>query len=238
MLTTANESGNNPDDPAKRDPLDFVLWQRGKPGDPTWESPWGPGRPGWHIECTAMATRYLGEQIDIHGGGADLVFPHHSCEIAQTELATGKRPFARFWMHAGLVWLDGEKMSKSRGNLVFVRDALKEHDPDTLRWYLLNVHYREEFDYHSAYVHMAGERLSDLRAALRIQGGAGAPLDLAAARQAFDAALADDLNTPHALEILQDATRQVHTAGAEQRDIHTAQDTLAEMAGVLGMQAG
>jgi L-cysteine:1D-myo-inositol 2-amino-2-deoxy-alpha-D-glucopyranoside ligase len=235
MLELANERGNTPDDPRKDDPLDFVLWQRGEPGDPTWDSPWGPGRPGWHIECSAMATRYLGNQIDIHGGGADLLFPHHSCEIAQTELATGERPFARFWLHAGLVWLDGAKMSKSLGNLVFVRDALEEHDADTLRWYLLDKHYREEFNYEPAKVAEAREPVEKLRAALALTGGTGPELSLREAKNAFDGVLGDDLNTPDALEALRIATRYVHAAAAEERDIRAAQRTLQEMANVLGL---
>jgi cysteinyl-tRNA synthetase len=117
MLAVANERGNVPDDPNKRDPLDFILWQAAKPGEPTWDSPWGAGRPGWHIECSAMSIQQLGETVDIHGGGADLIFPHHECEIAQSENATGVKPFARLWMHAAMVEYLGEKMSKSLGNL-------------------------------------------------------------------------------------------------------------------------
>ncbi|RLT31282.1 MAG: cysteine--tRNA ligase, partial [Chloroflexi bacterium] len=147
LLKTANERGNNPNDPNKTDPLDFVLWRTSNPGEPTWPSPWGPGRPGWHIECTAMSTRYLGDQLDIHGGGRDLVFPHHPSEIVQTEGYTGKRPFTRFWVHGGLTWLDGAKMSKSLGNLVFVRDAVLQQSPDSIRWYLASFPYREDFNY-------------------------------------------------------------------------------------------
>src|SRR5258706_10644421 len=125
MLATANQRGNFPDDPNKRDPLDFVLWQAAKPGEPTWPSPWGPGRPGWHIECSAMSMRYLGPKIDIHSGGADLIFPHHTCEIAQSEHYTGQKPFVRYWFHIAMVELAGEKMSKSLGNMIFVTDLLK-----------------------------------------------------------------------------------------------------------------
>src|SRR5438105_9125871 len=137
-LATANERGNFPDDPNKRDPLDFVLWQAQQPGEPAWPSPWGPGRPGWHIECSAMAIEYLGPTIDIHGGGSDLVFPHHTCEIAQSENATGERPFVKIWMHCGMVGLDGEKMSKSLGNLVLARDLLNRCSADVIRVMLLS----------------------------------------------------------------------------------------------------
>lgn len=130
MLSVANERGNFPDDKRKRDPLDFVLWQAQAPDEPAWSSPWGPGRPGWHIECSSMVIHYLGPQIDIHGGGADLAFPHHSCEIAQSEHATGKVPFVRYWMHTGMVYQGGEKMSKSLGNLTLVRELLKDVSPD------------------------------------------------------------------------------------------------------------
>lgn len=142
MLTIANERGNFPDDKRKKAPLDFVLWQAQAPGEPAWDSPWGPGRPGWHIECSSMSMHYLGEQIDIHGGGADLAFPHHTCEIAQSEHATGKAPFVRTWMHAGMVYQDGEKMSKSLGNLTLVSNLLKDYSADAIRIVLLSHHYR------------------------------------------------------------------------------------------------
>ncbi|NTW97737.1 MAG: class I tRNA ligase family protein, partial [Oscillochloris sp.] len=234
LLVTANQRGNNPGDSRKRDPLDFVLWQTGKPGDPTWESPWGLGRPGWHIECSAMATRYLGEQIDIHGGGADLIFPHHPCEIAQTEPVTGKRPFVQIWMHAGLVWLDGEKMSKSLGNLVFARDALREHGADTLRWYLLSEHYREEFDYQPAEIARHGEAVQLMCAALAASSGADMPLHHEVQCSEFAAAMADDLNTPTALAVLHIMAGNILRAAADGRDVSACQAALRERAGALG----
>ncbi|HRC74842.1 MAG TPA: cysteine--tRNA ligase, partial [Kouleothrix sp.] len=189
MLKVANERGNIPDDPNKNDPLDFVLWQAAAPGEPTWQSPWGPGRPGWHIECTSMSTRYLGEQIDIHGGGRDLIFPHHPSEIAQTEAYSGKRPFVRFWMHGGMAFLGGEKMSKSLGNMVFIRDALNQHSADALRWYLLSFPYRDDFHYQRDGVVAAEAQLARLRDALAASGGSGPALDAAGARDAYFAAL-------------------------------------------------
>ncbi|MCU0493288.1 MAG: cysteine--tRNA ligase [Chloroflexaceae bacterium] len=236
LLATANQRGNNPNDPLKRDPLDFVLWQTGKPGDPSWESPWGMGRPGWHIECSAMATRYLGPQLDIHGGGRDLLFPHHPCEIAQTEPVTGVKPFAHVWMHAGLVWLDGEKMSKSLGNLVFARDALKEHGPNILRWYLLTTPYREEFFYERAEVSRTREPLGLVEGALAATSGSGTPLEVSRQRDAFAAALNDDLNTPLALAHILELSRAILAASDDARDISTAQATLREVTGVLGLQ--
>lgn len=234
LLKVANERGNNPADPYKRDPLDFVLWHTGKPGDPTWESPWGLGRPGWHIECSAMAMRYLGPQIDLHGGGSDLIFPHHSCEIAQSEPFSGKRPFSRFWLHSGMVSLDGTKMSKSLGNLVFIHKALQEHDSNALRWYLLSVPYRDELHYERTGVVEAEYDVARVREALACTSGSNTSLDATRARDAFDAALADDMNTPEALQVLRTLAKDVCTAAAEGRDVEAARTLLAESVNVIG----
>ncbi|MGQ9683036.1 MAG: class I tRNA ligase family protein, partial [Anaerolineae bacterium] len=142
-LRVANDHGNHPDDPLKEDPLDPVLWQAHRPGEPAWSSPWGQGRPGWHIECAALSMGRLGPQIDVHGGGADLVFPHHEAEIALAQAITQREPFARFWLHTGLVCYRGAKMSKSLGNLILVGDLLQRYDPDALRLYLASHHYRQ-----------------------------------------------------------------------------------------------
>ena len=146
MLPIANDRGNVPDLPGKRDPLDFVLWQPSAADEPSWPSPWGAGRPGWHIECSAMSIEYLGPRFEIHGGGGDLVFPHHESEIAQSEGATGERPFVEWWMHAGMLRFADEKMSKSLGNLVLVRDLLASYPGDAIRHYLISHHYRHEVD--------------------------------------------------------------------------------------------
>ena len=196
MLELAAENGGKPDDPAKRDPLDFVLWQPSLPDEPAWESRWGPGRPGWHIECSALVLRELGETIDIHGGGRDLVFPHHECETAQSEAVTGK-PFVRLWFHVGLVGLDGTKMSKSLGNLVFVGDLCKEWDAPAVRLALLAHHYRGDWDWRTdSDMPEAAARLALWRSVCGGDGDGSA--GLAAAR----AALADDLDTPGALRAL------------------------------------
>ena len=147
MLPIANERGNVPHMPGKRDPLDFVLWQPSAPDEPAWPSAWGPGRPGWHIECSAMSMTYLGDRFSVHGGGADLIFPHHESEIAQSEGATGVTPFADFWLHTGMVQHEGEKMSKSLGNLVLVRDLLEKYPATAIRHRLLSCHYRAEPSY-------------------------------------------------------------------------------------------
>jgi L-cysteine:1D-myo-inositol 2-amino-2-deoxy-alpha-D-glucopyranoside ligase len=143
MLPIANARGNDPDDPRKRHPLDFILWQAQSAGEPAWESPWGPGRPGWHIECSTLAQHFLGETIDIHGGGSDLLFPHHESEIAQAECLTGQEPFARWWFHTAMVQLAGRKISKSLGNLIMVQDLLREYSPDAIRLFLAGHHYRQ-----------------------------------------------------------------------------------------------
>ena len=147
MVALARQWRDNPDDPAKRDPLDFVLWQRARPGEPAWESRWGPGRPGWHVECSTLALRELGETIDLHGGGADLLYPHHECERAQSEAVTGK-PFARHWLHQALVHYEGSKMSKSLGNLVFVHELRERHEPMAIRLALMSQHYRTPWPWH------------------------------------------------------------------------------------------
>jgi L-cysteine:1D-myo-inositol 2-amino-2-deoxy-alpha-D-glucopyranoside ligase len=188
MLELARERGGNPDDPNKRDPLDFVLWQPSADDEPSWESLWGPGRPGWHIECSALAMRELGTTIDLHGGGGDLIFPHHECEAAQSEAATGE-PFVRHWMHQAMVRLDGEKMSKSLGNLVFVSDLRKEWDTRAIRLAILAHHYRTPWEWEDDLLPAAAQRLEAWVAA-----GAGD-----GALEAVRAHLDDDLDTPGAI---------------------------------------
>ncbi len=238
MLTTANANGNYPDDPNKEDPLDFVLWQAAKPGEPSWESPWGPGRPGWHIECSALSLGYLGEQIDIHGGGSDLIFPHHSCEIAQSERYTGVAPFARYWVHTAMVRQDGEKMSKSRGNMTFVRDVLRAHHPDALRLYLLDHHYREVWEYQPAGPATMDEPAARLREAATVSAGdsgAGPALDVTRQRERFFNALDDDLQTSDAVALCREVAAAILQAAEEGARVGAARGTLREMAGVLGL---
>jgi L-cysteine:1D-myo-inositol 2-amino-2-deoxy-alpha-D-glucopyranoside ligase len=197
MLAYAAERGGNVDDPHKRDPLDFVLWQPSADDEPSWESLWGPGRPGWHIECSALALRELGSTVDLHGGGADLIFPHHECERAQSEAATGE-PFVRHWMHQAMVRMDGEKMSKSLGNLVFVSDLLKAWDPMAVRLVIVENHYRTQWEWDETRIDRAAERLERWRAA----GEGTAALD------AVRAALDDDLDTPAAVAAIDQAAGQ------------------------------
>ena len=196
MLPLANERGNIPDMPGKRDPLDFVLWQRSLPDEPAWESPWGPGRPGWHIECSAMSMAYLGTRFELHGGGADLLFPHHESELAQSEGATGHRPFVGWWAHVGMLSYEGDKMSKSLGNLVLV-SRLREQgvDPMAVRLAILAHHYREDWEWTDAGLEHAVARLERWRTALSGNGGPDATSTIEAIRTA----LADDLDAPAAL---------------------------------------
>jgi L-cysteine:1D-myo-inositol 2-amino-2-deoxy-alpha-D-glucopyranoside ligase len=235
MLPIANERGNYPDDPKKQDPLDFVLWQAASPGEPTWPSPWGDGRPGWHIECSAMATRYLGPSIDIHGGGSDLIFPHHECEIAQSENATGVEPFSRHWVHVGLVEYQGEKMSKSLGNLVLVSDVLGSYSSDTFRLYAFSHHYREAWQYEDDAIGSWSRLADDLADAVELpSNGFGEYLDVSPLRLRFLNAMEDDLDTAAAIEALSDIAREVLEAN-DDSDVRDAQQTLVELSGVLGL---
>ena len=194
MLAYAAERGGNVEDPNKRDPLDFVLWQPSDDGEPSWDSLWGPGRPGWHIECSALALRELGTTIDLHGGGTDLIFPHHECEAAQSQAATGE-PFVRHWMHQAMVRMDGEKMSKSRGNLVFVSELRKHWDAMAIRLLIVANHYRTAWEWHDDLLVEASDRLDVWRAAGEGTGG----LD------AVRACLDDDLDTPGAVAAIDEA---------------------------------
>jgi L-cysteine:1D-myo-inositol 2-amino-2-deoxy-alpha-D-glucopyranoside ligase len=202
MLPIANQRGNYPEDPNKRDPLDFVLWQAKKPGEPSWRSPWGDGRPGWHIECTAMSTKYLGEIVDIHGGGGDLVFPHHESSIAQSECYTGK-PFVRYWMHTGMVRYNGEKMSKSLGNLVFIRDVRSLLSPNEVRLRLLTNHYRLPWEFTGWEMEKFKGMNGLFKAAWHAASGIGEAFDYSSEEKAFFEAMDDDFDTPRAIEVLQ-----------------------------------
>jgi len=220
----------------KDDPLDFALWKGAKPGEPAWDSPWGQGRPGWHIECSAMAYTALGEQIDIHGGGMDLIFPHHENEIAQTEGFTGKPPFARIWMHNALLQLGQEKMSKSVGNLVTIHEALEQYGPDALRIFVVTSHYRSPVTYSDEALEAAKAGAERLRAAAFIDSPAGETAgDGSGARRRFEQAMDDDLNTPRALATLFDLAREINRSRAEGKDVSDLQATLRELASVLGL---
>jgi len=225
----------------KEDPMDFVLWKASKPGEPEWASPWGPGRPGWHIECSTMSLTYLGETIDIHGGGQDLVFPHHENEIAQSESFTGIKPFAKYWLHNGLVQLGEEKMSKSLGNLITIKDALDKdkynYSADALRIFVLSSHYRSPLTYTEEVVKAAQVGVERLQRAIsRCEAsGTGEPLNTEPYRQRFIEAMDDDFNTPQALATLFDLAREINRADEAGLDAQKAREALKELGGILGL---
>jgi len=253
------------EDRRKRDPRDFFLWKRSKPGEPSWDSPWGPGRPGWHIECSAMSTRYLGQGFDIHGGGSDLIFPHHENEIAQSEAATG-RPFARYWMHNGMLQLppaegegEGEKMSKSLGNVVGLRELLDRHGGPALRYFYIAAHYRSDIPLSDQALGQAAAALERLRIGLQTidrllasqTKSSGTDLDdLEEARRGaqaeFGEAMDDDFGTPRALAALHGLVGAINRIGAAasasfavseqgRQRLQMARETLTGLCGVLGL---
>lgn len=227
-------------DPRKEDPMDFALWKASKEGEPSWPTPWGPGRPGWHIECTAMSMSLLGKQIDIHGGGQDVIFPHHENEIAQSEVYTGASPFVRFWVHNGLLRLpddDSEKMTRHTGNFVSCRDALATHSPDTLRMYFFSSHYRSPLMYTEEGVASASRALERLHNALRskTESDDEGQVDAETYRKRFLAAMDDDLNTPQALAAMFDLAHEINRHKETGAAVGGAQRTLREMASVLGL---
>ncbi|WP_447750725.1 cysteine--tRNA ligase [Pseudomonas nicosulfuronedens] len=221
-------------DESKEDPLDFVLWKGAKPGEPSWESPWGAGRPGWHIECSVMSTCCLGETFDIHGGGPDLVFPHHENEIAQSEAATGK-PYAASWMHAGAVRVDGEKMSKSLGNFFTIREVLEKYHPEVVRFLLVSSHYRSPINYSEDNLKEAKGALERFYTALR-----GLPQVAAAGGEdfvaRFSAAMDDDFGTPEAVAVLFEMVREVNRLrDSEPAAAAALAARVRELGGLLGV---
>jgi cysteinyl-tRNA synthetase len=233
---------------AKENPMDFALWKASKPGEPAWDSPWGKGRPGWHIECSAMNLAELGEQIDIHGGGNDLIFPHHENEIAQSESYTGKQ-FARYWIHNGMLQLAGEKMSKSLGNIISIQEFLSKRDADVMRMLVLNGSYRAPLMFNEGTLDAAEKSLSRLKSGLRPASAAakGLPAEAAsgfsaqadATRKAFVDAMDDDFNTALAMAALFELVKSINTArdqGADAKQLKHAQEALRELTTVLGLR--
>jgi cysteinyl-tRNA synthetase len=220
----------------KEHPMDFALWKAAKPGEPSWDSPWGKGRPGWHIECSAMSLRYLGEQIDIHGGGQDLIFPHHENEIAQSECFTGKKPFVKYWLHNGLLQMGAEKMSKSLGNLITIRQALEKYSSDGLRLFLLSSYYRNPLTYSEEAMDAAEKGAERLRQAASGTGKAGGnKVNAAPFKERFIEAMDDDFGTPAAIAALFDLAREINRGSETGDDTGEAIQTFKELAGVLGL---
>jgi L-cysteine:1D-myo-inositol 2-amino-2-deoxy-alpha-D-glucopyranoside ligase len=229
MIELARERGGNPDDPHRRAPLDFVLWQPSAPDEPAWPAPFGAGRPGWHVECSVMSSATLGPTLDLHGGGTDLIFPHHECEIAQSESATDE-PFSRHWVHSAMVSYEGEKMSKSLGNLVFVSDLLKVADPRAVRLALTRHHYRAGFEWHDTDLDEGTALLRRLLAAAERDSGADPRPFAARVRDAID----DDLDAPRALEALDDLASAILSGGGDA----SAPAVLRELGLLLGIDLG
>ena len=235
----------------KRNPMDFALWKAAKPGEPSWESPWGPGRPGWHIECSAMSSALLGETFDIHGGGRDLIFPHHENEIAQSEGISGK-PFVKYWLHNGFVNINQEKMSKSLGNFFTIRDILKSYNPEVVRFFILTAHYRSPVDFSDQNLKEAQAGLSRFYEALQLAAEAveGVPESEVAAQEGaeleaqFRAAMDDDFNTAQAIGHLFEGVRTINRLVAEKKfrkkadkvaSVRALRDKIAELGDVLGL---
>ena len=226
MVRLARARGGNPDDPNRRAPLDFVLWQPSLADEPSWRAPFGVGRPGWHIECSAMAMAVHGPTVDLHGGGTDLIFPHHECEIAQSEVLTGQ-PFARHWMHSEMVSYEGEKMSKSLGNLVFVSDLLKHADARAVRLALMHHHYRSGFEWYDAEIEEGSALLHRLLAAAERTDGPDPRPFAGRVRAALD----DDLDAPRALDALDDLASAILSGGSDAG----APDVLRELGMLVGV---
>jgi cysteinyl-tRNA synthetase len=222
----------------KEHPMDFALWKAAKPGEPYWESPWGQGRPGWHIECSAMSLKYLGESLDIHGGGQDLVFPHHENEIAQSECFTGVEPFVKYWLHNGMVQFGEEKMSKSLGNLITIKEALEKYSADALRIFVLSSHYRSPLTYSEAAIEAAKRGADRLEQAANNPAGKGkkkADLDPGAFQDKFVEAMDDDFNTPQAIAVLFDLAKEINRASEAECDSEDARKLLKDLSGILGL---
>tara|TARA_Y100001960_G_scaffold293947_1_gene337348 strand:- start:4222 stop:5580 length:1359 start_codon:yes stop_codon:yes gene_type:complete len=219
----------------KENPADFALWKSQKPGEPAWDSPWGQGRPGWHIECTAMSLTYLNNKIDIHGGGQDLVFPHHENEIAQSESYTGVEPFARYWMHNGTLGYGEEKMSKSLGNVFSIGEALQVFSSDALRMFFLSSHYRTPLVFSNESVEGQQRAIERLKSAVGSNSGEGEILKTNPYRERFEAAMDEDFNTPIAFSVIFDLARDINRESSNGLNVNPAQDLLSELAKVLGI---
>ncbi|MFC2005450.1 cysteine--tRNA ligase [Chloroflexota bacterium] len=234
MMATEGALGSG----EKESPMDFVLWKAAKLGEPSWESPWGEGRPGWHIECSAMSLKYLGDTIDIHGGGQDLIFPHHENEIAQSESFTGIKPFVKHWLHNGMVQIGEEKMSKSLGNLITIKEALAKYSADAIRIFILGSHYRSPLTYSEEALEAAERGTERLRQSILIEDAEESPDERSyfnTYREQFIGAMDDDFNTAQALATLFDLARHINRLRATGSGAMSGQNLLLELAGVLGL---
>jgi L-cysteine:1D-myo-inositol 2-amino-2-deoxy-alpha-D-glucopyranoside ligase len=229
MLLISKERGADPSDPLKKNPLDFILWQKSKEGEPFWESPWGRGRPGWHVECSAMVNAYLGDQIDIHGGGRDLIFPHHESEIAQSESFTGKNPYVKYWMHTSMVLCEGEKMSKSLGNLILISELSKKYSSNIIRWFILSHHYREPWEFDNSEIEEVQGKFLEIEKALGKKQTENKN-NVTCVKQ-FELFMEDDLDTPKALNLIYEVSQKINS-GSE--TAIAAQAFVRSSLGILG----
>lgn len=236
MHFISKERGGNPDDPLKKHPLDFLLWQMSKEDEPWWKSPWGKGRPGWHIECSAMIKNYLGEQIDIHGGGGDLVFPHHESEIAQSECFTGRRPFVKLWLHTAMVLYMGEKMAKSLGNLVMVSELLKHNTANEIRWLLLSHYYRKPWEFEEEEFEKIKDNLYIVLKALKDVKETNKTSSLSMKK--FSSIMDNDLDTPQALIFLVNLAKEIlkKSINEDNKDKTNLKSTLLKCLLILGFK--
>ena len=234
-LTQLNAGARVEIDQHKRDPMDFALWKSAKPGEPSWDSPWGKGRPGWHIECSAMNHKHLGEHFDIHGGGSDLIFPHHENEIAQSCCAFDT-PYVNTWMHGGMVQVDDEKMSKSLGNFFTLRDVLKQHDAETLRFFLMSAHYRSQLSYSEDNIHQARASLERLYTSLRdVEIDQSTAPDFGGYLAKFNQAMDDDLNMPEAYAVLFELAKDINKAKDDSAQASKLAFVLKHLGAILGV---
>jgi L-cysteine:1D-myo-inositol 2-amino-2-deoxy-alpha-D-glucopyranoside ligase len=238
MIELARQRGGDPDDSRKEDPLDFLLWRPSGSDEFHAQSRWGEGLPGWHLECSAMSLKYLGSPIDIHGGGSDLIFPHHESEIAQSEADSPVRPFVRTWMHTAMVYMDGEKMSKSLGNMVFVRDLIGREGADAVRIYVSACHYRSELHWNEENFRAAAARARILHDASRARDPGRGSFVPTGVRDRFLDRMNDDLDSPGALQILSELAAAIQAASSRGQTVDQAQDLLRELGGVLGLSFG
>ncbi|MCL5970680.1 MAG: cysteine--tRNA ligase [Patescibacteria group bacterium] len=235
MTLLSKQRGGYPDDPLKKHPLDFVLWQKSKENEPYWESPWGKGRPGWHIECSAMINQYLGQQIDIHGGGRDLIFPHHESEIAQSESFINKKPFVKYWLHTGMVLYEGEKMAKSLGNLAMVSDLLKRYTPSDIRLMLISNHYRKPWEYDEKMIIESRRLMNFIENALKISADKKKPKISDIYLKQFVRYMNNDLDTPNAIKTIYCLAKRI-LKEAKNSDVSNLQTTLKSILSVLGFE--
>lgn len=236
MILISKERGGDPNDPLKKNPLDFILWQRSKENEPSWDAPFGKGRPGWHIECSAMVNKYFGGQIDIHGGGKDLIFPHHENEIAESESYSGKSPFVKYWIHTAMVLCNGEKMSKSLGNLVMIRKLLSKYSPNAIRWVMLSHYYRHPCEFEEKELHTCEDYVREVTVALKqINKVSISKVKANSYSRDFICIMNDDLNTPKVLQLILRVAKRIQRE-KNKSNIKELQEVLKAIVTALGLK--